>query len=117
MPAYAGFESLGDYLTRRCADRRLSYNELSDQLGFTHTYIASIASAAFSPSRARADAIARFFGDPPRLVRILAGLELPPTEEDEIVSAIREVAAGLTPSKKRELLRYANYLARGGDGR
>ena len=110
MPSYAGFKDLRDYLEQRAVTKQVSFNELSSALGFTHTYIAGIATGAFSPSRSRADAIAKYFGDPPRVIRVLAGLELPPTDEDETVSAIREIAVSLPASSRRELLRYARFL-------
>ncbi len=110
MPAYAGYNSLGDYLERRCGERGLSFNQMSGQMGWTHSYLAGLAKGDFNPSRQRADTIAKFFGDNPRLVRILAGLEIPPTEDDRDVAAIRDVAASLSDSNRRELLRYAKYL-------
>jgi hypothetical protein len=110
VPAYAGFSSLRDYLEKRCAQHQLSFNSLSEELGFTHSYIYVVAEERYRPSRRRADAIAKYFGDNPRIVRILAGLELPPVDEDATLSAIREVAASLAPADRRELLRYALYL-------
>jgi transcriptional regulator with XRE-family HTH domain len=110
VPSYAGFASLREYLEARCTSQQLSFNELSVKLGWAHTYVAAIATERFIPSRTRADKIAKFFGDDVRLVRILCGLELLPTADDPILSAIRDVAAGLAPADRRELLRYATYL-------
>ena len=116
MAAFAGFRDLDDYLSTRCRERDLSFNSLSETLGWNHSYIHGIANGLFLPSAARCDAIATHFGDNPRIVRILAGIELPPTEGDPLTTEIKEFAASLSPRARRELLKYAHYLKKSDSG-
>jgi len=107
---FAGFESLGDYLEQRCRERGVSFQALSEEIKSGHGYIHAIATGRFSPAPKRLDAIADFFGDNRRILRILVGIELPPTENDKILTEVQEVAVGLSLKNRRELLRYAQYL-------
>jgi len=115
MTSYAGFKDMGDYLTTRCRERDLSFQALSEAIGATHAYIHSITTGQFGVSPKRADAIADFFGDSRKVVRILAGIETPAADEDKDISAIKELAATLTLRSRRELIRYAQYLKSGED--
>lgn len=111
MTAFAGFRDLNDYLSTRCREHNLSFNALSaDELGWNHSYIHGIATGLFLPSAARCDIIANYFGDNPRIVRVLAGIELPPTDGDPIIVELKEFAASLTTGQRRELLKFAHYL-------
>lgn len=110
MPAFAGFKDLGDYLEKRCKDRDLSFEALSTELKFNHSYIHGIATGRFEPSKKRADAIAAYFGDSPKTVRIIAGIELPPTGDDKFFTEIKESLAVLPDKGKQELIEYARYL-------
>lgn len=110
MTSFAGYRDLNDYLTTRCRERGISFNALSEDLGWTHSYIHGIAAGNFAPSAKRCDKIASHLEDNPRIVRILAGLELPPTDDDLIITEIKEIAASLKPTGRRELAKYANFL-------
>jgi cyanate lyase len=115
MTSYAGFKDMGDYLTTRCRERDLSFQALSEAIGATHAYIHSITTGQFGVSPKRADAIADFFGDSRKVIRILAGIETPSVEEDKDLSGLKEIAATLTLRSRRELIRYAQYLKSGED--
>jgi len=110
MTAYAGFANLQDYLVKRCRERGVSFNALSEAIDTTHSYVHGIANGVFSPSRKRLDAIAQYFDDNPKILRILANLELPPTEDEGLVGQIKEVAVSLSQSSRRDLLKYAQFL-------
>lgn len=84
-------------------------------MGKGHAYVNALIVGRYKPSAKACDAIAAYFGDNPRTVRILAGIELPPTDEDKTVFEIKEIAASLSLKGKRELLRYAHYLKDQGD--
>lgn len=106
------FRSTNEYLTRRCAERHLSFRALSLKLGFGHAYIAALAKGAFVPSRERADKIARFFHDDPRVLRVLTGLELPPEHApDELASALRALPKPAL-AELRAFLEYLRYKYR-----
>lgn len=113
MSSYAGYSDLGDYITRRCASQRppISFNELSLALKKSHGYIHALATGLYQPSIKGADAIADYFGDNRKIVRILAGLEMPPTDEDKLTGEIKELAANLPQAGRRELLEFASFLA------
>lgn len=110
MSSFAGFRNLEDYIETRCREKKISMRQAGEALGRGHAYLSAIAKGRYTPSPAAADEVAEFFGDNPRIVRILAGLELPPTDEDKIVFEIREIAASLSRRAKTELLEYANFL-------
>jgi hypothetical protein len=111
MPAYAGFADLADYIAQRCAREKIRPSALSRKLGWAANYIHFLQVGKFSPSRDRADAIANFFGDEPRVVRTLAGLESQPSSpKNKTIQAIHDVAAKLKPAAQLEALHYLNYL-------
>lgn len=112
MPSFAGFKDLNDYLTKRCREKGLAFHGLSEELGFSHSYIHGIAHDNFEPSKKRIDKIAKFFDDNPKVVRIIAGLELPPTDEDKEVVELKELIGALPTAGKKELLEYAHFLVR-----
>lgn len=101
MAAFAGFKDLADYITRRCKQRQISFRELSLATGNTHSYVRAIVNGDFGPSPERLDKISAHFEDPPRIARILAGFELPPAEEDKIISEIKEIAGGLSDKNRK----------------
>lgn len=110
MASFAGFRDGKDYLTRRCRDRGISMTALSEAIGASHGYAHAVANKVFDISRDMADAIANYFGDNPKIVRILFDLELPPTEEDQDISEIKEIGVSLNKKGRKELLKYAHYL-------
>ncbi len=120
MPSYSGFRSIKDYLDKKCLERQLSYNALSEALGYTHGYIHAIANETFSPSIKAANKIASFFNDTDggKTVRILCGLEVPSKsetaqpEEKQMAEQTKELSLALPIEGQRELLEYANYLRR-----
>ncbi len=110
--SFAGFDSLAAYLDDRRRRDGLTQSALSEALGFPRNYIHAIYHGQFSPSRTRADRIARFFRDDPHLVRILAGLESPPPNlADRQLREINDLAAALSPEQRREAINYLKYLA------
>jgi hypothetical protein len=111
MPAYADFKDLADYLAQRCAREKIRPSALSKKLGWPANYIHFVQAGKFSPSRTRADAIAKFFGDEPRLVRVLAGLETASdSPKGKTLQAIHDVAEKLKPAARLEALHYLSYL-------
>jgi len=110
---YAGFKSLADYLTRRSKDKDISLAALSEALGFTHSYIHGLTSESFTPSRTRADQIAKYFGDDPRTIRVLAGLESPPRDSSPLLDELTEIMAALSAAKRKQLVEYARFLRSG----
>jgi hypothetical protein len=117
MPPYGGFDSLSDYLVQRCRENGLSYQAASLEIGATTSYVHDLIKGRIGPSSKRCEALAKLFGDPPRLVKILAGVETAPVELDKTISAILDVAQTLTTHNKSELLRYARFLKDGEKGR
>ncbi len=114
---YAGFDSLADYLTQRCArhaartKQPFNLSRLGDELGFRKTYLYSVRDGLFLPSRDRLKQIAQFFGDDPRSLYILGDLEDPPAEPSERdLRELLDIAAGLSASRRKELLKFATYL-------
>ncbi len=107
---YAGFKNLADYLARRSHDKDISLASLSRELGFTHSYIHGLTSGSFTPSRTRADIIAKYFGDEPRVVRVLAGLETPPRKSTPAGDELIEIMSALPAAKKKQLVEYARFL-------
>ena len=110
MPTYGSFENLADYLTQRCRQNGQSYNSLSEAIGKSHGYIHGVATGGFAPSRKTADVIAKHFDDPPRLVRILADLELPAPGMDKELDELTDIAASFKKKEKGELLEFARFL-------
>lgn len=110
MPAYAGFASLEDYLIKRCREHGISFRELSESIGATYSYVQGVAAGSFAPSLKRLDAIAAYFGDAPRLPRILAGLETLPLDEDRDVTEIKDIIANLPARGRRELIEFARFV-------
>lgn len=111
MPAYAGFATLSSYLDDRCRRDGLTHSSLSEALGFPRNYIHTVAHGQFSPSRTRADAIAKFFRDDPHLVRILAGLESPPPDlANRQLREIADLASALDEVGRQSAIDYLRYL-------
>lgn len=125
MPAYAGFKDLRDYIDKRCAARQMSLNEIATDLKWPRAYIYSIyyndsrpvdkrdskSYRGHRPSRPRADALARYFGDPPRLVRVLSGLEAAPSLiEERDVAEIVDMVTPLSSHQRRKLIEFINFL-------
>jgi len=110
MTAFAGFRDLSDYLESRMRVDNLSERALTDALGKGHTYIHMIKKGKFKPSKEACDEIADFFNDDHQLVRVLAGLEDPPKEDDQDMAAIRTVYQALPKGGRKELLEYAQFL-------
>lgn len=111
MPPYAGFAHLAAYLNERCRRDNISHSALSEALNFPRNYIHTIAHGQFSPSRTRADAIAKHFGDDPHVVRILAGLESPPPDPtNRQLREIADLAASLDPAGRAAAIDYLKYL-------
>lgn len=111
MPTYAGFRDLLDYLERRCAREGLSHSALAENLGWPRNYMTALFARKHKPSRARADKIAKYFGDEPRLVRILCGLEAAPSvPEDKQVAEIVDLVMPLSDAKRVEAITYLRYL-------
>jgi hypothetical protein len=110
MTAFAGFKSLGDYIETRCRENGLSERGLTEALGKAHAYVHSIKQGYYKPSRKAADTIAAYFGDSPRIVRILAGLEEPPDDDAPLVAGIKEIATSLPKAGVEELLQFAKFL-------
>lgn len=111
MPPYAGFASLAAYLDDRCRRDSITHSALSDALGYPRNYIHTIYHGQFSPSRSRADQIAKFFRDDPHIVRILAGLESPPPDPTDLrLREITDLAASLDPAARAQLIDYIKYL-------
>ena len=113
MTAYAGFESLADYLERRrlAQSPPLSRAELSRRIGFRQNYISLVIAGKFLPSRHAAEKIAAVFGDEPRIIKILCGLE---TEElkpkESLLRQINSLAQSLTESSRRKAVEYLQLL-------
>lgn len=111
MAAYAEFGSLREYIDHRCARERMTRSALADALGWPRNYIYGIYYGTFRPSRPRADAIARHFGDDAHMVRILSDLESPPPNlEDRHLREIYDLAASLGAQGRREAISYLRYL-------
>lgn len=110
MPAYAGFADLADYLTQRCQRDGVNHSQLSQAIGAQPNYIHLIIQGKFSPSRPRADKIAKHFGDEPHLVRVLAGLESPPPAADKNIREIADLAAALDKPGRLKAIDYLKYL-------
>lgn len=111
MPAYAGFKSLLDYIEQRCTRDGISRSALAESLGWPRNYMTALFKGVHRPSRPRADKLARHFGDEPRLARILAGLEAPPSViEDRKVAEIVDLVMPLTEAKRDEAIKYLRYL-------
>ena len=111
MPAYAGFRDLLDYIEQRCAREGISRSALAENLGWPRNYMTALFRRVHKPTRPRADKLARDFGDEPRLVRILAGLEAPPSIiEDKRVAEIVDLVMPLSDAKRSEAINYLRYL-------
>ncbi len=111
MAAYAGFASLADYLTQRCRSAGITPNSLAVRLSYPRNYIHALILGRFLPSRTRAEAIARFFGDAPEIVFVLAGLQSAPAPADRAVQEIADLARTLPRKGKREALEFLRWLA------
>lgn len=112
MPPYAGFKSIGDYIeARRLAQRPpLSRNALARELDWPLNYIHEIYHGAFLPSKPRAEKLARYFGDDPHLVRVLAGVESPPKDDPDVMAAA-DLFAALDKADRKLALRMLRALA------
>lgn len=111
MPAYAGFKSLAHYLDERCERESLNHNSLSAALKVHRTYIHSVYHGLFQPSKKRCDLIARYFGDDPHLLRVLAGHEAPPINlDDRQLREIHDLALGLDSARLAKVIRFINDL-------
>ena len=116
MPEYAGFADLAAYLRNRCRREGWSYHEASDKLGAGNSYVRDAIAGRMRPSPERCGSIARLFNDSPRLVRILAGHDLPPEASDAALDALMEIATRLSSAGRDDLLRYARSLSDSASG-
>ena len=112
MAPYAGFKSLKDYIDQRCQREHINFSTLAEAMGWQRSYVHGLRHARFGPSRTRAGQLAQYFGDDPRVVRILAGLELPPPESptDPVLLEIQHNATSLPSSGRVELAEYSRFL-------
>ncbi len=112
MTAFAGFRDLKHYLDDRLARDEITQNALSEALKLRRNYINSIYHGVFKPSRRRCDQIARYFGDDSHILRVLVGLESPPPDlSDKLLREIYDLAASLSPEKRRQAIKFLNDLS------
>lgn len=111
MTTYAGYTSIGDYLKRRCAKKKISLMQLDVALGFSRRYSYAVVAGQITPSPARLNQYAEFFGDAPHIPRVLAGLESPaPVVKDRTLREVVDIALRFNRSQLNELLKFALYL-------
>ena len=114
MPAYAGFANIQDYLEQRLRREKITQNAFSEAMGWRRNYINSVVHSLFAPSRRRCDEIAKYFGDDPHLVRVLAGHEsAPPDLEDKQTREIYDLMRGLNPEQRRKVIKLIKSLLDG----
>lgn len=113
MTAYAGFDSLADYLDRRrlAQSPPLSRAGLSRRIGFRQNYISLVCAGKFLPSRRAAEKIAAVLGDDPHIIKILCGLEMEDLKPKEsLLRQINSLAQSLTESGRRKAVDYLKLL-------
>ena len=116
MPPYAGFSSLTDYIDlRRLAQAPpLSRAGLSKRIGFRQNYISLVCAGRFLPSRRAAEKIAAAFGDDPRIIKILAGLEeIEAIPKDSLLRQINSLARSLSESNRRKAIELLKLILLG----
>lgn len=113
MPSYGGFRDLPDYILKRSKQSGKSLRELSEEMRFSHSYLNNIVTGKITnPKKKSLDIMARHFGDSPRLVRVLGGVETPIIEDgqDRVSASILDVAMSLSAMGRQKLLEFANFL-------
>jgi len=116
MTAYAGFSSLADYIDRRrlAQSPPLSRAGLSKRIGFRPNYISLVCTGRFLPSRRGAEKIAAAFGDDPRIIKILAGLEeIEATPKESLLRQINSLARSLSESNRRKAIELLKLILLG----
>ena len=110
--SYAGFRDFQDYLDQRLARERMNRAALAEALNFPKSYIHGLYHGEFGASTDRINTIAEYFGDDPRILRVLLGVEPPPRAlDDKALQEILDTALSLSQTKREELLKFARYLS------
>lgn len=110
--SYAGFRDFKDYLDQRLARQRLTRAALAEALNYPKSYIHGLYHGDFGASTDRINEIAQYFGDDPRILRVLLGIEPAPRDlDDKALQEILDTALSLPQTKREELLKFARYLS------
>lgn len=110
MAAFAGYRNLPDYIETNCRRRELSERSLAEALDRSHSWLNAIKKGRYKLSPKAADELAAFFGDNPKIVRVLADIDPIPEQDPPIVISIKEIAASLPRQGQKEYLDYGRYL-------
>ena len=116
MTAYAGFDSLADYIDRRrlAQSPPLSRAGLSRRIGFRQNYISLVCTGRFLPSRRAAEKIAAAFGDDPHIIKALAGLESVETiPKESLLRQLNSLARSLSESNRHKAIELLKLLLLG----
>ena len=111
MPAYSGYKSPADYILRRLSDKQLRQVDIVRALKFRASYVSGLCRDEYNPSRPRCKAIAKFFGDDPNILLIVAGhTSLPVDLSERTLREIYDTALTLTPKQRQETVRFMRFL-------
>lgn len=111
MPAYAGFKDFKDYLDQRLARERTNRAALAEAMGWPKSYVHGLYHGQFGASTDRVNDLAKYFGDDPRILRVLLGIEPSPKfAHDKALQEIYDLALGLNPGNRQEAVKYLRYL-------
>lgn len=96
------------WVSHQLKERRWSQQELAKQSGISQPLISQNLAGDVSPSADFCIKIALAFKEPPEKILRLAGI-LPSAAEDDILQELIEVARGLSPEDRVEVLKYAKF--------
>lgn len=100
---------LSEYLRRRIEALGMSPTALSEQLGWSPSYLTNLMSDQFRPSEKRCKALARVFGDDPALVLSLAGFYVSEDADEERTQDFARYKS-LRPEHQRLVRLYMEFL-------
>lgn len=111
MTSYAGFRDLADYIDQRCKENNIARTAVAAELGWPRNYMHDVYHLKFRISRARANQLAKHFGDEPRLVRVLGDVEAPPSgDTDKLTAEIADLIKPLSKDLQQKMLQLLRNI-------
>lgn len=101
-------EELRAWLSQELERRNWSQRELARRTGFNHSFVSKTLAGDRSPSNEFCLKVAQVLGEAPEKLFRLAGI-LPPSDDDPTLVELIELARGLPPEDREELLKYARF--------
>ena len=100
-------DSLGAWLANELDKRKWSHNELGRQADISQPVISRVIAGDRKAGADFCVKVAQTLGEPPEKLLRLAGILPPiPDENDSVLQELAEIIRYLSPSQRREALRY-----------